>query len=141
MIAWLIATGLPDLGEVAGTSAREFTEAPFDLRTFCLTVLAGAAITLLTRMQSGTDSDVAKIIAAVGIAFVIVGGGLFHSILDSIIVFVAYHHGEPGVGFLEWLPFFAWAVLGNLVGGLVLTTLLRVVRSQERLAQWRKSNS
>ncbi len=141
VIAWLIATGLPELGEVAGTSAREFTEAPFDLRTFCLAVLAGAAITLLTRMQSGTDSDVAKIIAAVGIAFVIVGGGLFHSILDSIIIFVAFHHGEPGVGVLEWLPFFAWAVLGNMVGGLLLTTMLRVVRSQERLAQWRESNS
>ncbi|MGJ7439837.1 formate/nitrite transporter family protein [Aquipuribacter sp. MA13-6] len=141
LVAWLIATGLPDLGEVAGTAAREFTEAPFDLRTFCLAVLAGAAITLLTRMQSGTESDVAKIIAAVGIAFVIVGGGLFHSILDSIIVFVAYHHGEPGVGFGEWFPFFAWAVLGNMVGGLLLTTMLRMVRSQERLAQWRDSNS
>ncbi|WP_380169418.1 formate/nitrite transporter family protein [Jannaschia sp. R86511] len=141
LVAWLIATALPDLGEVAGTSAREFTEAPFDLRTFCLAVLAGAAITLLTRMQSGTDSDVAKIVAAVGIAFVIVGAGLFHSILDSIIVFVAFHHGEPGTGMGEWLPFFAWAVLGNLVGGLLLTTMLRLVRSQERLAQWRDSRS
>lgn len=141
VVAWLIATALPDLGEVAATSALEFTEAPFDLETFCLAVLAGAAITLLTRMQSGTDSDVAKIMAAIGIALVIVGGGLFHSILDSIIIFVAYHHGTAGTGFGEWLPFFAWAVLGNMVGGLVLTTMLRLVRSQERLAQWRKSNS
>lgn len=141
VVAWLIATALPDLGEVAATSALEFTEAPFDLETFCLAVLAGAAITLLTRMQSGTDSDVAKIMAAIGIALVIVGGGLFHSILDSIIIFVAYHHGTTGTGFGEWLPFFAWAVLGNMVGGLVLTTMLRLVRSQERLAQWRESNS
>lgn len=137
VIAWLIATGLPDLAEVAGSSAREFTEAPFDMQTFSLAVLAGAAITLLTRMQSGTDSDVAKIIAAVGIAFVIVGGGLFHSVLDSIIIFVAYHHGAPGAALADWLPFFGWAVLGNLVGGLVLTTMLRLVRSQERLSQWR----
>ena len=86
-----------------------------------------------TRMSA----PVARIVAAVGISLVIVGGGLLHSVLDSIIIFVAYHHGAPGAGLADWLPFFGWAVLGNLVGGLVLTTALRLVRSQDRLAQWR----
>jgi len=139
VVAWLIAIALPHLHEVAGESARTFTQAPADLRTAALTVLAGAAITLLTRMQNGTEDDVAKIIAAVGIAFVIVGGGLFHSVLDTLIVFVALHAGEPGATYGEWLPFFAMAVAGNLVGGLLLTTLLRVVRSRERLMQWRET--
>lgn len=138
IVAWLVITGLPELLEVATTSAHEFTEAPFDVRTFSLAVLAGAAITLLTRMQNGTDDDLARIIAAIGIAFVIVGGGLFHSVLDSIIIFVAWHGGAPDVGLAEWLPWFGWAVLGNLVGGLLLTTLLRLIRSQERIMQWRR---
>lgn len=138
VIAWLIAVGLPDLHEVAGHSAHEFTEAPFTLETFALAVLAGAAITLLTRMQNGTEYDVARILAAVGVALVIVGGGLFHSVLDSLIIFVAWHAGVDGVGLGEWLPWFGWAALGNTVGGLLLVTLLRVVRSQERLGQWRE---
>lgn len=137
LLAWLVAVALPHLHETAGAMAAEFTEAPLDLRTFALAVLAGAAITLLTRMQSGTDEDLAKLVAAVAIALVIVGGGLFHSILDSLIIFVALHAGDPAATHGAWLPWFAFVVLGNLVGGLVLTTLLRVVRSRERLMQWR----
>lgn len=139
VFAWLVATGVPHLGTLAGETAKEFTEAPFDLRTFCSAVLAGAAITLLTRMQNGTDDDVAKLVAAVGIALVIVGGGLFHSVLDTIFIFVAVHAGQD-VTYAQWLPFFGWALLGNLVGGLLLTTTLRVVRSRERLMQWRRSD-
>lgn len=139
VLAWLIAVALPDLHETADTMAREFTEAPLDLQTFTLAVLAGAAITLLTRMQGGTDDDLAKLVAAVGIALVIVGGGLFHSILDSLIIFVGMHAGSPAAAWDAWLPWFGFVVLGNLVGGLVLTTLLRVVRSRERLEQWRRA--
>lgn len=138
LLAWLIAVGLPDLHEVAGESAREFLM-PLDLRSFALAVLAGGAITLLTRMQQGTDDDVARVIAAVAIAFVIVGTGVLHSVLDTLIIFVALHAGQPGVTYGEWLPWFGWVVAGNLVGGLVLTTMLRLVRSQERLRQWRHS--
>lgn len=139
VIAWLIAIGLPELHEQAGESAREYTQAPLDLRIFVLAVLAGAAITLLTRMQNGTESDVARIIAAIGIALVIVGVGLHHSVLDTLLVFVAIHAGQEGVGYASWLPWFGLVVVGNLVGGLLLTTLLRVVRSHERLEHWRRS--
>jgi formate-nitrite transporter family protein len=140
VVAWLIATGLPDLHGVAGTAAREFTEAPLDLRSFALAVLAGAAITLLTRMQNGTDEDIARLVAAVAIAFVIVGTGLFHSVLDTLIIFVALHAGQTGATVAAWLPWFGFVVVGNVLGGLVLTTLLRVVRSRERLMQWRTAH-
>lgn len=102
-----------------------------------LAVLAGAAITLLTRMQQGMDDDVAKLVAAVGIAFVIVGTGLLHSVLDTIIFFVAVHAGTATVTYATWLPWFGFVVVGNVAGGLLLTTLLRAVRSRERLMQWR----
>ncbi|WP_235915568.1 formate/nitrite transporter family protein [Puerhibacterium puerhi] len=139
VLAWLVAVALPDLHATAGDLSREFVDRPLGLRTFVLAVLAGAAITLLTRMQNGTDDDVAKVVAAVAIAFVIVGAGLLHSVLDTLIIFVAVHAGEPGVSLAAWLPWFGWVLLGNLVGGLVLTTLLRVVRSRERLLQWRRA--
>jgi formate/nitrite transporter FocA (FNT family) len=136
VVAWLVAYGLPDLHETAGASAREFT-ASLDGRAFVLAVLAGGAITLLTRMQQGTDDDVARIVAAVAIAFVIVGTGLLHSVLDTLIIFVAIHAQQPGISYGTWLPWLAFVVAGNLVGGLVLTTLLRLIRSRERIEQWR----
>lgn len=141
VLAWLVVVALPALHTTAGELSREFVDRPLDLETFALAVLAGAAITLLTRMQNGTEDDVAKIVAAVAIAFVIVGGGLLHSVLDTLVVFVAVHAGEPGVSLAAWLPWFGYVVLGNVVGGLLLTTLLRVVRSRERLAQWRRADT
>ncbi len=140
VVAWLVAYGLPDLHETAGASAREFT-ATLDGRAFVLAVLAGGAITLLTRMQQGTDDDVARIVAAVAIAFVIVGTGLLHSVLDTLIIFVAIHAGQPGISYGVWLPWLGFVVAGNLVGGLVLTTLLRLIRSRERIEQWRAAGN
>ena len=141
VVAWLIVTGLPELRETTITSGTEYAASSLSLRTFALAVLAGAAITLLTRMQNGTENDVAKMLACVAIAFVIVGGGLFHSILDSILVFGALHAGAPGIGYGNWLWWFAWTVVGNMVGGLGLVTLLRLVRSQGRLRQWRRDQA
>lgn len=140
VIAWLIVTALPDLRAGSVRSGLEYGTSSLTLRTFCLAVLAGAAITLLTRMQNGTENDVAKMVACVGIAFVIVGGGLYHSILDSILVFAALHAGAPGLTYGQWAVWFSWTVLGNVVGGLGLVTLLRLVRSQGRLAQWRRGD-
>jgi formate/nitrite transporter FocA (FNT family) len=141
VIAWLIVTALPELRETTITSGTEFAASSLSLRTFALAVLAGAAITLLTRMQNGTENDVAKILACVAIAFVIVGGGLFHSILDSILVFGALHAGAPGIGYGNWLWWFSWTVAGNMIGGLLLVTLLRLVRSQGRLREWRRDEA
>ena len=141
VVAWLIVTGLPELRETTIASGTEFASSSLTLRTFALAVLAGAAITLLTRMQNGTENDVAKMLACVAIAFVIVGGGLFHSILDSILVFGALHAGAAGIGYGNWLWWFAWTVVGNMAGGLGLVTLLRLVRSQGRLQQWRRDEA
>src|SRR4051794_28288474 len=160
VVAWLIVTALPSLREeairgvsddVASSLPRrmassrsdgsEYATSSLTPRTFALAVLAGAAITLMTRMQNGTDDEVARIAACVAGAVVIVGAGLYHSILDSILVFAGLHAGAPGIGYGNWLWWFAWTVLGNLVGGLGLVTLLRLVRSQERLGEWRRSVS
>lgn len=141
LLAWIVATGLPSVHGTAGEATAELVDVPLDLRTFALAVLAGGAITLLTRMQQGTDDDVAKLVAAVAVAFVIVGTGLLHSVLDTIIFFVAAHAGSTDVTWTAWLAWFGFVVLGNLVGGLVLTTLLRAVRSRERLQQWRAATA
>ena len=53
---------------------------PFSAETMALAVLGGMVITLMTRMQHGTDSVPGKIAAAVAGAFLLAGLQLFHSI-------------------------------------------------------------
>ena len=140
LIAWVIDKAFPTLHAEAVTTASYYVRSGINARTFCLAVLAGAAITLLTRMHLGTESDVAKLIASVAIAFVLAGFRLFHSVLDSLLAFLALDTGRAPFGYLDWLGFFVWVVLGNILGGLAFTTLLRLVRSRARIGDHRVAN-
>jgi formate/nitrite transporter FocA (FNT family) len=54
-----------------------------------------------------------------------------------LLIFAGIHSGGA-YGFGDWLPWFGWVLLGNLVGGIGLTTVLRLVRSQDRIKEWRQ---
>ena len=97
-------------------------------------------MTLLTRMQHGTDDMTAKIIAAVAVAFLLAGTQMFHSILDSLLIFGAIHTGDATFGYGEWARFLLVAVVGNMVGGLGLVTMVRLVRSKDRLEDERSDS-
>ncbi|MEU6807466.1 formate/nitrite transporter family protein [Streptomyces sp. NPDC046831] len=129
VFTWLVMQAFPRLHETAATSGAHFVDGGYTLSTFCLTVLGGAVITLMTRMHHGTDSMTGKLVASIAAAFVLAGLGLWHSILDSLIAFAGLHAGGTAYGYADWLGWLGWAVLGNIVGGLVLTTALRLVRS------------
>jgi formate/nitrite transporter FocA (FNT family) len=137
ILMWLIVTAFPKLRDQAIESATHFATAPLTLETMALAVLGGMAITLMTRMQHGTDEMFGKVAAAVAIAFLLAGLGLFHSVLDSLLIFGALIAGGAPFGYLDWLAWFGYTVLGNVVGGLALVTLLRLLRSKERLQQER----
>ncbi len=102
-LMWLIMTAYPDLHAQTVESGTHFALAPLTLETISLTLVAGAAITLMTRMQHGTDSMPAKIAAAVAGAFLLAGLEMFHSVLDSLIIFGALHTGDAPFGYLDWL--------------------------------------
>ncbi|SNS28803.1 Formate/nitrite transporter FocA, FNT family [Geodermatophilus pulveris] len=135
-VMWLVVHALPELGATAVESGRDFVEAPLDLRAVCLALLAGIVITLMTRMQHGADSEAGKLAASVAGAFVLAGLVLFHSVLDSLILFGALHAGAP-YGYGDWLAFFWYTALLNLVGGLGTITLLRLVRSKDLIERER----
>lgn len=141
LIMWLIVLAYPALHGTLVDSAEHFATAPINAETITLSVLGGMTITLMTRMQHGTDDMVAKIVAAVIGGFLLAGTEMFHSILDSLLIFGAIHTGDATFGYLEWAKFFALAVTGNMVGGLGLVTLLRLVRSKERLVDERAHQS
>lgn len=135
IIMWFAIHAFPDLRHTVIESASPFIDAGVSTRSLCLGLLAGAVITLMTRMQHGTESDPARIVAGVVGAFVLAGLPLFHSILDSLVIFAALHTGHAPFGYLDWLRFLGWAVLWNMVGGIGLVTFLRLVRSRKRVVQ------
>jgi formate/nitrite transporter FocA (FNT family) len=126
----------PALHEPAIRLGGHYATAGLTSQNFALAVLAGAAITLLTRMRTGTEDDMAKVVASVAVAFLIAGLGMFHSVLDSLLIFSGIHAGAS-FGYGQWAVWFAWTLLGNLLGGVGLTTLLRLIRSRNRLQEWR----
>jgi formate/nitrite transporter FocA (FNT family) len=132
----IVATAFPQLGPTAIKSATVYVDAPLDWQSVCLALLAGSTLTLMTRMQHGTTSDPAKIVAAVAGGFLLAGLGLFHPILDSLVIFTALHAGAP-FGYGAWLGWFWYTTLLNMAGGLLVVTFLRLLRSKELIQRER----
>jgi formate/nitrite transporter FocA (FNT family) len=127
---WLVVRAFPEFDELLTETARHFVDAPLTLRAVALSLLGGIVITVLTRMQEGTESDGVKIVAAFAAGFLLAGLSLFHSVLDSIIIFGAIH-AEGSVSYAEWFTWFWYVVPLNVLGGLVFVTALRLVRASE----------
>ncbi|CAJ1587506.1 formate/nitrite transporter family protein [[Mycobacterium] wendilense] len=138
VLMWLVMQAFPRLHEQTVESAAHFVTAPLSLETVTLSLLGGMAITLMTRMQHGTDAMVGKIAAAVAGAFVLAGLQMFHSILDSLLIFGALHTGAAPFGYLDWLRWFGYVVVGNIVGGFTLVTMLRLLRIKDRVQEERE---
>lgn len=127
----LVVVGFPHLqGELADL-AHHFIEIGLSWQGAALALLAGMAITLMTRMQAGTDNPVSIIAASVSGAVVLAGASLFHSVLDSIIIFGAIQSGTDGLTYLDWLGWIWWVIPLNILGGMLLTTGPRLWRSRE----------
>ncbi|MGC9666727.1 formate/nitrite transporter family protein [Planosporangium sp. 12N6] len=141
LITWLIITAFPQLSTRAVESGRHYIDLGINLRSFCLAVLGGGVITLMTRMQHGTESVPARIVAAIAAGFLLAGLQLNHSILDSLLIFTGLHTGHAPFGYLDWLGWLAWAVVGNVVGGIGLVTLLRLVRTRHQLQEKRAEST
>ncbi|MGA8209144.1 MAG: formate/nitrite transporter family protein [Nocardioidaceae bacterium] len=139
VLMWLVMTAFPDLHAETVKAGEHFALAPLSPQTAALSVLGGAAITLMTRMQHGTDSIPGKIAAAIAGAFLLAGLELFHSILDSLLIFGALQTGDAPFGYLDWLGWFGYTLVGNVVGGLGLVTLLRLLRTKNRITEERRA--
>ncbi|ARC56644.1 putative formate transporter 1 [Frondihabitans sp. 762G35] len=139
LFMWLIVQAFPEWHETLAESAHHFVDAPFSLQTVVLAVLGGSTITLMTRMQQGTESDPAKIVAAVVGGFLLAGLQLFHSILDSLLIFGAIQAGTD-ITYGQWLGWFGYTLLFNILGGLLLVTALRLLRTKDLVDERRREN-
>ncbi|MDQ2796754.1 MAG: formate/nitrite transporter family protein [Actinomycetota bacterium] len=138
LMAWLTVVALPDVRPSAIKTGTHYAHLGVSWRSFCLAVLAGAVITLLTRMQHASDQLGVKIVPAVLLSFVLVGAQLFHSVLDSILMFAGLLSGHAPYGYANWLGALGWSALGNVVGGLGLVTSVRLLRVTHRVRESRE---
>jgi formate/nitrite transporter FocA (FNT family) len=138
LIVWLILTGLPELKQAAVSAGTHYATLGVSLRSFALAVLAGAVITLMTRMQHATDNLGVQLVPAIVMGALLPIGQLFHCVLDSLFMFAALIAGAP-FGYLDWLSALGWAAFGNIVGGVVLVTGIRLFRVPHRVAESRSS--
>ena len=127
VVTGIIMTALPGLGQVAVDIARVYPDLGLGWRSFALAVLGGMVITLMTWMEKGSTDMAGKLVAAVSASFLLAAGTLNHAIVVSLELFAALHSGAP-FGYADWLGVFLWASLGNLVGGIGLVSLLRLVQ-------------
>jgi hypothetical protein len=83
------------------------------------------------------------VVVAVLVLFgaLLAAGGLFHSVLDSLLMFAALHAGSVPFGYADWAGALAWSVFGNLLGGVGLVTFIRLVRVPHRVAEERRRNT
>jgi formate/nitrite transporter FocA (FNT family) len=137
LMAAMIVVGLPGLRTAAVATGSHYAHLGVSWESFFLAVLAGAVITLLTRMQHATDNLGVQLVPAVLLSFVLVGAELFHSVLDSIFMFAGLLTGHSDYGYADWLGALGWSTLGNLVGGLVLVTAVRLLRVPHRVQEER----
>jgi len=127
IITGLIIAGIPKLGPVAIEVGRFYPGIGYGFPAFALAMLAGCAITLMTWMIHSTTSPSAQLAAAVAMAFLLAAGPLDHAIVVSLEMFAALHAGAP-FGYSSWLAVLGFASLGNIVGGVGLVTVLRLVQ-------------
>ena len=126
LMAFVIG-GLPQLRSTAIELGTHYTRLGIGWTSFAAAVLGGTAITLMTWMEHSSDSIGAKLIAAIVASFLLAAGSLNHVIVVSIEMFAALQSHAP-FGYADWAGMAAWAALGNIVGGIGLVTILRLVQ-------------
>jgi len=137
LFMWLVVAAFPDYRADLRTTAASYVTAGFTMETAALALLAGSTITLMTRMSQSATSDVMLAVISMIGGLLVVGLGMHHGALQSILVFGAMQAGaDIGVG--AWFGWFWWVTVLNMVGGMVIMTAPRIVRTWELVRQERR---
>jgi formate/nitrite transporter FocA (FNT family) len=127
LVMALMMSGFPNLRHTAVEAGSHYHDLGIGWRSFSAAILGGAVLTLMTWMERSTPSVPAKLVAALSVAFVLAAAPLHHVVVDSQVLFAGLQSGAP-FGYLDWLALAAWYTLGNMVGGIVLVTGLRLTQ-------------
>lgn len=124
----IVVVGLPDYHQTMIDSATGYIDQPSLPVMIALALLAGATITLSTRMQQGSSDDVVAVVTCTISGLLVIGFGMLHGALNAIIIFGAMLAGaDISIGdFAQW---FAIVIPCNMLGGLLIISLPRVART------------
>ena len=136
IFTWFIIEGFPQMKPAAREAGAFYVNLGYGLRAFALAVLGGAVITLMTWMQHGTKSTGTRLVPAVTAGFLLAGARLNHAIVNSLLMFAALH-SHASFGYLDWAKTAGFAAVGNIVGGVGLVTVLRVLQVPHKVKEER----
>jgi formate-nitrite transporter family protein len=131
----LIIAGFPAVKQTAADAGAYYTGLGIGWKSFALALLGGAVITLMTWMQHATESLGTKLVPAVTTGFPLAGLQLNHAIVASLVIFAGLHTHVTSYGYLDWAGAAGWAALGNMVGGIALVTLLRLLQVPDKVKE------
>jgi formate-nitrite transporter family protein len=137
LFTWLVMRGFPQFADTAIEAGGFYVDLGLGGKAFALSVIGGAVITLMTWMQHTTSSTGLRLVPAVTTAFLLAGAQLNHAIVNSLLMFAALHTGRAPFGYAEWAQTAGFAAVGNVVGGILLVTLLRLFQSPHVVADER----
>lgn len=132
VIMWATVTAFPDSNDVLLRHGERFASLTPTLQTVLMAIIAGIAITLMTRMQMGTSEVIGKIVAALFGGILLFGFGMLHSVLDTLIMLGAWCAGSS-VTPLDILGFLWWIIPLNMFGGIVCVALPRALQARDRV--------
>lgn len=127
VVASLMMGALPYLHDTAISAGSFYPELGIGWTSFALAMVGGMVITVMTWMERGSETEFGRIVAALSAGFLLAAAPLNHVIVVSLEMFAALQVGAP-FGYASWAGTAAWAALGNVVGGLLLVTILRLVQ-------------
>jgi formate/nitrite transporter FocA (FNT family) len=140
LFMWVVVAAFPQFEQLLLETSVKYMEGGLTLETAALAILAGSTITLSTRMSQGTSDDVVTALISLISGLLVVGLGMLHGALNSIVVFGAMHLGAA-ISYSDWFVWFLWVIPLNMVGGLVIITLPRLIRTLELIKKERAEQS
>jgi formate/nitrite transporter FocA (FNT family) len=136
VITGIVMAGFPQLRDTARKGAAFYLDLGYSWKAMALALLGGFVITLMTHMQHSTRSDGVRVVASVVMGFLLGAGKLNHAIVVSLMMFAALHAGAS-FGYADWLGRLGFIVIGNMIGGLGLVTVLRLLQVPDKVADER----
>ncbi|MBK6310877.1 MAG: formate/nitrite transporter family protein [Candidatus Microthrix subdominans] len=128
LLVGLVMTSIQGLDATAIEVGRHYPEMGIGWVSFAGGILGGVVITLMTWIQRANRDMLAQLAIAVVTAFLLAAPPLNHSVVGSLEMMGALFTGHAPFGWIDALGAVAWAVLGNVVGGVGLVTVLRLVQ-------------
>jgi len=135
VFTFLVVTGFSEVKEPAIEAGKHYVDLGIGWRAFSLALLGGAVITLMTWMQHSTENIGVKLVPAITTGFLLAGLQLNHAIVNSLLIFSGLHTHASPYGYLDWAATAGWAALGNMVGGVALVTMLRILQVPHKVME------